>query len=287
MNDNRDMNNRMEYYDEYEIDLREYIMLIWEHKWFITAFVIIAVLVAFFVSSYFINPLYSLQATVKLANAEGIYSETEPMSELLSSSQLIDPVLEDLNLSRSFFKNYETEIISELSLTDQGMQGAVYGGIIQINAKANNPDELQKAVNGILADFKDRSDQYFDKYLEDKVNYLNTLKAELNRIDNKIEKTNELLDGISNIDADQAYLFVSLNDQLNNLEENKREYLKDVQELEREISDYREFSILNPPQVPQNPVSPNIRLNIAIAAVLALMLAVFIIFFKEFMKEEE
>ena len=189
MNDNRDMNNRMEYYDEYEIDLREYIMLIWEHKWFITAFVIIAVLAAFFVSSYFINPLYSLQATVKLANAEGIYSETEPMSELLSSSQLIDPVLEDLNLSRSFFKNYETEIISELSLTDQGMQGAVYGGIIQINAEANNPDELQKAVNGILADFKDRSDQYFDKYLEDKVNYLNTLKAELNRIDNKIEKT--------------------------------------------------------------------------------------------------
>lgn len=72
MNDNRDMNNRMEYYDEYEIDLREYIMLIWDHKWFITAFVIIAVLAAFFVSSYFINPLYSLQATVKLANAEGI-----------------------------------------------------------------------------------------------------------------------------------------------------------------------------------------------------------------------
>ena len=63
--------------------------------------------------------------------------------------------------------------------------------------------------------------------------------------------------------------------------------MKDVQELEREISDYREFSILNPPQVPQNPVSPNIKLNIAIAAVLALMLAVFIIFFKEFMKEEE
>lgn len=286
MNDNRDMNNRMDYYDEYEIDLREYILLLWEHKWFITAFVAAAVLAAFFVSSYFITPLYNVQATVKLANLEGIYSETEPMSELLSSSQLINPVLDELNLSSSFFKNYETEIISELSLTEQGMQGAVYGGIIQITAEANNPEDLQKAVNGILENFKEESDDYFNKYLDDRVNYLDTLKAELKRIDNKIEKTNELLEGISDIEADEAYLFVSLNNQLNNLEDNKRQYLKDIQELEREISDYREFSILNPPQEPQNPVSPNTRLNIAIAAVLALMLAVFIIFFKEFMKEE-
>ncbi|KXS48090.1 MAG: lipopolysaccharide biosynthesis protein, partial [Halanaerobium sp. T82-1] len=38
--------------------------------------------------------------------------------------------------------------------------------------------------------------------------------------------------------------------------------------------------------LPEDPVSPNTKLNVAIAAVLGLMLAVFIVFFKEFMKEE-
>ncbi|MFW6000974.1 MAG: Wzz/FepE/Etk N-terminal domain-containing protein, partial [Halanaerobium sp.] len=52
MNSNNE-NYKQEYYDEYEIDLREYILLIWDHKWFITAFVVLAVLAAFVFSSYF------------------------------------------------------------------------------------------------------------------------------------------------------------------------------------------------------------------------------------------
>ncbi|MFW5809890.1 MAG: Wzz/FepE/Etk N-terminal domain-containing protein, partial [Halanaerobium sp.] len=46
------------YYDEYEIDLREYIMLLWENKLFIIGLTVVAVLIAYIYSANFITPKY-------------------------------------------------------------------------------------------------------------------------------------------------------------------------------------------------------------------------------------
>lgn len=286
MNSNNEDYSR-EYYDEYEIDLREYILLIWDHKWFIVALVVLAVLAAFIFSSYFIEETYRVESTVKLANTKGIYSETESMSQFLKSEEITNPVLNSLNLNKSFFLNIETEIISNLKLTEQGMQGAVYGGIIQLTAEAGDAENLHKAVNNILMDFKEQSDNYFKEVLNDKKEYLSELKNQLERINQKSAKIEEMLSEISGNNIDQAYIFSSLNDQVSRLENSRREYKKEIQILEREINDHRNFQVLNQPEVPEKPVNPNTKLNIAIAAVLAFMLAIFIIFFKEFMKEEE
>lgn len=286
MNSNNE-NYKQEYYDEYEIDLREYILLIWDHKWFITAFVVLAVLAAFVFSSYFIEPVYKVESTVRFANTEGIYSETESMNQFIQSEEITDPVLNRMDLPQSFFKSLETEIISELKLTEQGMQGAVHGGIIKITAEADDAENLHQAVENILVDFKDQSDNYYDGVLNDKEEQLSELKEQLRRSEQKSEKIEDMLNEIDDFNIDQAYLFTSLNDQLSRLEDSRREYKKEIQSLEREINDHRNFQILNQPNTPENPVSPNIKLNTAIAAVLAFMLAVFIIFFKEFMKEDE
>ncbi|MFW6280797.1 MAG: YveK family protein [Halanaerobium sp.] len=286
MNSNNE-NYKQEYYDEYEIDLREYILLIWDHKWFITAFVVLAVLAAFVFSSYFIEPVYKVESTVRFANTEGIYSETESMNQFIQSEEITDPVLNRMDLPQSFFKSLETEIISELKLTEQGMQGAVHGGIIKITAEADDAENLHQAVENILVDFKDQSDNYYDGVLNDKEEQLSELKEQLRRSEQKSEKIEDMLNEIDDFNIDQAYLFTSLNDQLSRLENSRREYKREIQSLEREINDHRNFQILNKPYTPENPISPNIKLNTAIAAVLAFMLAVFIIFFKEFMKEDE
>jgi LPS O-antigen subunit length determinant protein (WzzB/FepE family) len=60
------------YYDEYEIDLREYILLLWKNKFFIGGLVILAVIAAFLVSSYYMAPTYETKAkntAVKLRRA--------------------------------------------------------------------------------------------------------------------------------------------------------------------------------------------------------------------------
>ena len=89
------------------------------------------------------------------------------------------------------------------------------------------------------------------------------------------------------VTAEQAFMVANVNNKLDTLSRTKREYINDYQNLRREVNDHRDFRVLNSPSASTNKIGPNIRLNMAIAAVLALMLAVFVIFFIEFMKEED
>lgn len=63
MREENSENNR-QYYDEYEIDLREYIILIWQKKWFILGLVVLAILAAFFYNLFFVQPVYEARATL-------------------------------------------------------------------------------------------------------------------------------------------------------------------------------------------------------------------------------
>lgn len=70
------------------------------------------------------------------------------------------------------------------------------------------------------------------------------------------------------------------------LQSSRLELRREIERRESELENFYPLEILDAPYLPENPVSPNTKLNTAIAAVLALMLAVFIVFFREFMKEE-
>ncbi|MFW5988216.1 MAG: Wzz/FepE/Etk N-terminal domain-containing protein [bacterium] len=274
------------YYDEYEIDLREYIMLLWENKLFIIGLTVLAVLIAYIYSANFITPKYKNSLKVQLANTEGEYSETEAMNELLKSDELISPALEKNNLDSGAINNINTNINSNLRLTEKGMQGAVYGGIITLEAESSDQEKLTKALNAVVEEFEARSNDYFSEVLREKRNNMTAIENEIDNLDKEIEKTNEILNNLEDISVDKAFIIANINDKLNTLSKTKREYLSDYRNIKREINDRRGFRILNSPSKSANKVSPNVKLNMAIAAVLALMLAVFIVFFKEFMKEE-
>jgi uncharacterized protein involved in exopolysaccharide biosynthesis len=274
------------YYDEYEIDLREYIMLLWDNKFFIIGLTVLAILISYFYSVNFITPEYNNSLIVQLSNTEGTYSETEVMNELIKSDELIRPALEKNNLNSGSINNISTSIRSNLRLTEQGMQGAVYGGIIYLEATSTDQDDLYQALNAIVEEFERRSNKYFTDVLEEKNNDLLTIENEIENLNNEINKTNEILNNLEDVSVDKAFIIANINDKLNTLSQTKREYLTDYRELKREINDHRGFRVLNFPSESANKTGPNTRLNVAIAAVLALMLAVFIVFFKEFMKEE-
>jgi len=279
MKDNREMDNRREYYDEYEIDLREYIMLIWEHKWFITAFVIIAVLAAFFVSSFLLGPVYETKAKIQLSNYEGIYSQPTSAVQLLSSTDIMSEVMKDLNLEMtsaelSSYINNNVEI-SNINNTP----------IISLSIKNKNPEKAVNITETLIDKYRMRSQEYFSRLINNKEEFVEQLKADLEEINQSIQKNNSLIEEnrqLNNYEGVQ-----SLIEENSGLKSSRQELRLLIQEEEQNLLEFYPLEVIDSPYTPENPVSPNIRLNIAIAAVLALMLAVFIIFFKEFMKEEE
>jgi capsular polysaccharide biosynthesis protein len=271
-------NNRPDYYDEYEIDLREYIMLLWNHKIFIGGLVVLAVIAAFILSSFVLSPQYETKTRIQLSNYEGLYSEPDTAVQLLSSTGLMQKVMSNLGVEMSA-SELNSYINNNLTVNQIGDTS-----IISITVKSDKPELSLNIAEGIITNFENNSNEYFENKIENERKYLSDLKTDLEDINLDLANNRELIENSrGNGSLETVSLLIQENSSLQN---SKRELRKEIEEKESKLLNFYSLEILDSPYLPENSVSPNIRLNIAIAAVLGLMLAVFIIFFKEFMEEE-
>lgn len=267
------------YYDEYEIDLREYIMLLWDNKFFIVGLTVLAIIIAFLASNFFMAPSYETKARIQLSNYEGLYSEPDTAVQLLSSTGLMQNVMSDLGVEMSA-ANLNSYINSNLTVSQIGDTS-----IISITVKNNEPQLTLNIAEGIINNFKSDSNQYFQDKIEKDKEYIADLKADLEDINSSLESNQELIDESRNSgDLETISLLIQENSSLQN---SRRSLRREIEAKESELLNFYSLEILDAPYMPENQVSPNTKLNVAIAAVLGLMLAVFIVFFKEFMKEDE
>jgi len=271
------------YYDEYEIDLREYIMLLWDNKWFIVGLFLIAVIGAFLVSQFYLTPTYETEAVIQLSNIDNLYSNPEAVKQIIKSSSLISPIMANYNqgLSAASLNNY---IESNINVSQIGERQ------IRLVVKHKNPELTLNITEDLINKFANKSEENFKNYIsrqEETINYLNDQIQNLNRQINSVNKEIENLKRANNQAAEKGILINEQINLLNSLYTQKNNYQNRVQNLENRIFSLYSLEVLNDPYLPENPVSPNIKLNIAIAGVLSLMLGVFIIFFKEFLKEEK
>ena len=266
------------HYDEYEIDLREYIMLLWDHKIFIGGLVVLAVIAAFILSSFVLSPQYETKTRIQLSNYEGLYSEPDTAVQLLSSTGLMQKVMSNLGVEMSA-SELNSYINNNLTVNQIGDTS-----IISITVKSDKPELSLNIAEGIITNFENNSNEYFENKIENERKYLSDLKTDLEDINLDLANNRELIENSrGNGSLETVSLLIQENSSLQN---SKRELRKEIEEKESKLLNFYSLEILDSPYLPENSVSPNIRLNIAIAAVLGLMLAVFIIFFKEFMEEE-
>ncbi|MFW6264933.1 MAG: hypothetical protein ACOC3B_02385, partial [Bacillota bacterium] len=164
---------------------------------------------------------------------------------------------------------------------------------------------LQVPVSEAVLYFLDYESQSIDDWLvqEEILNpQYEKLKSSKNNIDQRIaaerEELHLLENKVSNIEVeindlqkeivsqDKRRQILEKNYDLYNSSYNRAEerYNDAVQQLAN--YDY-DISVLNEPFTPRTRISPNKKLNVAIAGVLGLMLAIFYVFFREYMKDEE
>lgn len=266
------------YYDEYEIDLREYILLLWENKFFIGGLVILAVAAAFLFSSYFMAPTYETRAKIQLSNYEGLYSNPDTAVQLLSSTGLMQKVMEaeELDLSAASLNSYINNNLTVSQINNTS--------IISITVKNNEPQLTMDVAAGLINNFEENSNQYFESKLENDREYISGLKTELEELNSDLERNQELIqESRENGESEVASLLIQEN---SSLQDSRLDLRREIEERETELENFYPLEVLDAPYLPENPISPNTKLNVAIAAVLAFMLAVFIVFFREFMKEE-
>lgn len=271
------------YYDEYEIDLREYIMLLWNAKWFIIGLFIIAVVSAGLISQFYLTPSYETEAVLQLSNIDNLYSNPEAVTQIIKSGSLVAPIMSEYNqkFSDAQLNNY---IENNINVSIIGERQ------IRVSVRNNDPELTLNITEDIIDKFVARSEEYFQRYINRQEKSIENLNKEIKNINNQINTIKTEINNLQNNDIKAAEKGILINEQvnlLNSLYNQKNNYQDRVQKLENEIFSLYSLEVLNEPYLPDNPVSPNTKLNVAIAGVLALMLGVFIVFFREFLKEEE
>jgi capsular polysaccharide biosynthesis protein len=117
---------------------------------------------------------------------------------------------------------------------------------------------------------------------------MSVLKSELKNNKNEI---NELKNEIINLENEIINLEEKeeiLNNELNNNRGNYQTAINQYDRVRQNLAgkDYK-IDLISKANINEQPVSPNIKLNIAIAGILGLMLAIFIVFLKEFIKNAD
>ncbi len=277
------MKEDKKYYDEYEIDLREYIILLWENKWSIIGLFIIAILGTGLITQFYLSPIYQTEATIQLSNIDKLYSNPESVRQIIKSSKLIAPIIDEneLDYSDARLNSYIENNISVSKITDRQ---------IRLSVKNGEPNSTLNITNDIIHKFSQRSEEVFEKHLSRQKENIADLQREIENIDERIISINQEINKLKNSKFESVEKSILINEQINLLNllyNQKNEYQNKVRELENKINRFYSLEILNEPYLPEKPISPNTKLNIAIAGVLAIMLGVFIVFFREFLKEDE
>jgi capsular polysaccharide biosynthesis protein len=110
--------------------------------------------------------------------------------------------------------------------------------------------------------------------LKNNKNEVNELKTEIINLEEKI----------INLEEKEEILNNELNNTRSNYQTAINQYDRGLQSLAGK--DYK-IDLISKANINEHPVSPNIKLNIAIAGILGLMLAIFIVFLKEFIKNAD
>jgi capsular polysaccharide biosynthesis protein len=275
--------NKEAYYEEYdEIDLREYIRLVWREKKFIAGLTALAILAALFFSIFIINPIYETEATFQLGNTGGQYSNTATVIQFIKSAELLKPIMDELDQDitlaqlNSFIDNID---VSNIDKTN----------IIRIRIRNKDPELARGITDRIISSLKKDSDSYYNEFIYRQEEYLTEIDNELQVLDKRIEIMNteiDQIDEISSTPADRSTLLTALIFRFDYLPEQRNNLIRTKQGIEDRLPNYYPIKVISSPYLPEHSISPNVKLNTAIAGLLGLMLGVFLIFFREYMKED-
>ncbi|GAW94095.1 YveK family protein [Calderihabitans maritimus] len=266
---------------EQEIDLRDYILVLWRWKSFIIALFIVAVIAAAG-GSMLMTPVYEVSATLALGTYnDPVYTNPISVREILTSDDTLRTVVDRLGLEVTAeempaFKN--TISISEIKNTR----------FLEIKVLHEDPFTARAIIKEMVNVFREKSLQTYEAERRLLEEHLKTLEENLRETEQSITAFKESLrkmDGDSKInDVEKEVQRNNLLLYIGNAELNRINLMNAYRSAEKQLLDLQPARLVEEPSIPVNPVKPRKVLNVAIAGVLSLMVGVFLAFVLEYFK---
>lgn len=191
--------------DLVEIDLREYITLLWRKKWLIIGLVVIAAVASYFISQQ-MTKIYQTSTLVMVKEDSGAQelfsdqfsfisgssSKVATYTEMLKSRRILQKVIEELNL-----RDEETgELISPGGLKDSiSVSGTRETNLISITVTYPDPVVARDIANKLVEVFKDENQELNRSDLKSASIFINSqlikVQEDLSSLEEKLLKYKE------------------------------------------------------------------------------------------------
>ena len=268
-----------------ELDLKVYARLLWHWAWLVILCTLVAAAVAYGISSV-TTPIYQASTTLLINQARNptgadmqdlMLSERigRTYAELMKRSPILAKVAEEFEVEPAVLQSAITQI-SVTSVRDTQL--------LQLSIEGTSPEVVASVAEALPRVFiEDLKSVQSERFAESK----NNLQRELDTLSNEIEVTQVAIQAIN--DAPTAEEAVELGRLRNALTQYQNNYANLLQSYENirltEVQSSDSIAVVEPAQIPTQPIRPRALTNTLLAAIVGAMLALGIIFLIEYLDD--
>jgi capsular polysaccharide biosynthesis protein len=312
------LNNQPGYnYDYDEIDLRDIFRTLGKWKYTIISVTLICMFLSGIVSLFFIDPVYEATAMVAPASASTLANQNnisylvtgDDFDRITDSKKISDSLDSIIKLTQVDVSRYTALMTSnhilwrtikelDLKTTPAKLKEQIRvetnkdDGVSQVTVSHTDPAMAAQIANTLInqtaAYLKDLNDQKMNQLLKN----LQTQQAAAQvKAGDAFTRLKEFEAGSTSANAIEREIEIR---KLQNEVDRREDILNSLNSKIFEMKVIQSFNsvedmivMLSAATVPQNPVKPNKKLNVAIAGVLGLMVAVFGVFLVEYLKNDD
>ena len=171
------MDNENNFEEDYiEIDLREYLYILWKNKWVILGIVLLSIIISYSYTAYVLNPVYESEAVIMTPNFELVNEDTFNRTEYISflkNDEVGNKIKEEYYSNDKYESITLTNIYDKLEINTNSNNRNV-----TLLLKESNPNRANNILSTWISEFKTTVNNNIDNINQ---NYLN-------RIENKLDE---------------------------------------------------------------------------------------------------
>ncbi len=280
-------NNNLE--NEYvEIDLREYLFILFKRKYMIISIIILGIFAVLVLNNFILENQYMSTATIKLGNAGStIYTSPQEVKKLIKSRSFIETVKQEekIKINQKLINKLINNDNSILTFNSE--EGSRF---IDIVLKMPDPQKATNMANSIARVFIKQSSESViseKELIKDYKNELIKLKDDNVKLKTDLEGLGEKFRNTADKNKffELDYIQKTLIELKEIVDRQDLNLSNEIYNLNKRLEKIEKPVIMSIAEESEEPFYPNTTLNLAIALVLSLFIGIFLSFFLEFIND--
>jgi len=279
--------DRMPNYEE--VDLMDYLKVVWKWKYLIIIGTVVCAAIAGMVSLS-LPRVYETTEVIEIGRirttqevegiktgGEELLADVNSVKSVMESEAFMNQVIQTLNLNESPKSLLERVKVQRVERTN----------ILKVSVQANSPEEavrIAKAMaNLVINDHKDK----FNKLMKLQNSYKEDLARDVKKMEEEIALRMDTLESISKDPGVNIPTVILLQQGLLEARNRLTALKGKLQSLEIGLTPFNSYNtrVVAEPVAPRSAISPKVRLNILISAVIGFMVFILLSFFLEYVQK--